>query len=459
MSKAGGNDGSLSASFRFPLLRPDDFAARLSVRMDTSATPKLSLQPLPGFRDFYPAEHAVRQYIFETWRRVARSYAFAECDGPMLESEDLYIKKSGGELVGQLFNFIDKGDRRVTLRPEMTPTVARMIAVRDRDYKKPVKWFSIASFFRYEKQQDGRLREFCQLNCDLFGDASIGGEAELLALAIDLFRAFGLTAADFHLRVNDRRAWDEFLGARGIEPERRPAFLQIIDKLEREPRAVAEPKLAAFGVSWDELQAFLAAPAPIFGPLIAELEARGLREFVKFDATIVRGLAYYTGLVFEVFAPAHGRALAGGGRYDDLIATLTDGGVSMHAFGFAVGDVVLEKVLRAIPQTREKLEAAVRAATALDAYGVIADETRRPEALRLFAELRGAGLRLDYPLAAAKVGKQFQAAEAAGARHAIVVGAEWPQVKLKTLATREEKELAHENLILQFTPSLSSTRI
>lgn len=415
--------------------------------MDTPAPIKLSLQPLPGFRDFYPAEHAARQYIFETWRRVCRSYAFSEYDGPMLEPEELYVKKSGGELVGQLFNFVDKGKRAVALRPEMTPTVARMLAVRDRDYKKPVKWFSIASFFRYEKQQDGRLREFCQLNCDLFGDRSTGGEAELLALAIDLFRAFGLTAEDFHLRVNDRGAWDEFLGARGIIPERRADFLQIIDKLEREPRAVSEPKLGEFGVGWDELQAFLAAPAPIFGPLIAELEARGLRDYVRFDATIVRGLAYYTGLVFEVFAPAHGRALAGGGRYDDLIATLTDGAVAQHAFGFAVGDVVLEKVLRAIPHTRTKLEEALRAATGLDAYGVIADETRRPEALRLFADLRAAGVRIDYPLAAAKVGKQFQAAEAAGARHAVVIGAEWPQVKLKTLASRTEESCPAEEVL------------
>lgn len=407
--------------------------------MDTPAAPiRLSLQPLPGFRDFYPAECAVRQHIFETWRRVARAYAFAECDGPVLESEDLYLKKSGGELVGQLFNFTDKGDRRVALRPEMTPTVARMIAVKDREYKKPVKWFSIASFFRYEKPQDGRTREFVQLNCDLFGDQTTAGEAELLALAIDLFRAFGMTSDDFHLRVNDRRAWDEFLTARAVEVERRLEFLQIIDKLEREPRAASEPRLAAFGVSWDDLQAFLAAPAPIFGPLIAELEARGLREFVKFDPTIVRGLAYYTGLVFEVFAPAHGRALAGGGRYDDLIGTLTDGKVSTPAFGFAVGDVVLEKVLRAIPHTKEKFESALRASTALDAYGVIADESRRSEALRLFAELRAAGIRLDYPLNPGKVGKQFQAAEAAGARHAVVVGAEWPEVKIKTLATRVE---------------------
>lgn len=405
----------------------------------SNAPTKLSLQPLPGFRDFYPAEFAARQYVFETWRRVARSYAFAECDGPMLEAEELYRKKSGGELVGQLFNFIDKGNRAVALRPEMTPTVARMIAVRERDYKKPVKWFSIAPFFRYEKQQDGRLREFVQLNCDLFGDQSVGGEAELLALAIDLFRGFGLRQEDFYLRVSDRRAWDEFLAARGVEAERRPAFLQLIDKLDFDAPAAAEPKLQAFGLTWAELQEFLQRPSPIFDPLIAELEARGLREFVRFDPTIVRGLAYYTGLVFEVFAPAHGRALAGGGRYDDLIATLTDGAVSLSAFGFAVGDVVLEKVLRAIPHTREQLEAALRDATALDAYGVIADEARRPEALRLLAGLRGAGLRIDYPLGPAKVGKQFQAAEAAGARRAIVIGAEWPQVKIKTLATRTEE--------------------
>lgn len=397
------------------------------------------MQTLPGFREFFPADFAARRYIFEHWRRVARSYAFVEFEGPTLESVDLYKKKSGGELVGQLFEFTDKGKREVALRPELTPTLARMIATRERDFKKPIKWFSVGSFFRYEKQQDGRLREFAQLNCDLFGDRSVAGEAEMIALAIDLFQAFGLTEKDFYVRINDRRVWEQFLAERGVGPDRFEEFLQIIDKLEREREEANVAKLESFGIQLPELRAFLSKPAPLLEPLAQELAGRGLNDFVRFDATIVRGLAYYTGVVFEVFAPAHGRALAGGGRYDDLIKTLSDGKVDLPAIGFAVGDVVLEKVLRATPHAADKLEAAVRADVAPQVYGVIADEARRGDAVKLFANLRNAGLRVDYPLAPMKVGKQFQLAEQAGARFAIVVGTEWPEFKLKTLATRDER--------------------
>ncbi len=402
------------------------------------------MQTLPGFRDFYPADFAVRRYIFEHWRRVARAYGFAEYEGPTLEGVDLYRKKSGGELVGQLFEFIDKGKREVALRPEMTPTLARMVAAKERDFKKPIKWFSMGSFYRYEKQQDGRLREFAQLNCDLFGDRSVAGEAEMIALAIDLFRTFGLTGKDFYVRINDRRVWEQFLTERGIAGERSGEFLQIIDKLEREREEVNVAKLAAFGLTLPELREFLAKPAPVLEALAVELANRGLQEFVRFDATIVRGLAYYTGVVFEVFATAHNRALAGGGRYDDLLKTLSEGSVDLPALGFAIGDVVLEKVLRATPVAAEKLEAAIRAEHAPQVYGVIADEARRTEAVKLFSELRREGVRVDYPLAPMKVGKQFQLAEQAGVPFAIVVGAEWPEVKLKTLATREERVLAGE---------------
>ncbi len=400
------------------------------------------MQVLPGFRDFYPADLAVRRYIFDTWRNVARTFGFAEYDGPTLESVELYRKKSGGELVGQLFDFVDKGKREVALRPEMTPSLARMVAARERDFRKPIKWFSIAPFFRYEKQQDGRLREFVQLNCDLFGDRSVAGEAEMLTLAIELFRAFGLGPSDFHLRVNDRRVWEDFLRARGIsEPARHEEFLQLIDKLEREKDENTAVRLEGFGVTPGELQEFLSRPAPVFDALIAELELRGLREFVRFDATIVRGLAYYTGLVFEVFAPVHGRALAGGGRYDELIKTLSDGSADLPALGFAVGDVVLEKVLRASPAAAARMELAVARLESLDVYVVIADEARRGDGLRLAGVLRSAGLRVDYALGSLKIGKQFQVAGHLGARFALTVGAEWPEVKLKNLVTRVEASL------------------
>lgn len=402
------------------------------------------MQPLPGFRDFYPADTAARQYLFAKWREVTRRYGFAEVDGPTLEPIDLYRKKSGGELLGQLFNFTDKGEREVALRPEMTPTLARMIAAADKQYKKPLKWFSIANFFRYEKQQKGRLREFTQLNCDLVGEASPAADAEMIALAIDLMREFGLTKDDFYVRINDRNVWLGFLAARGVAAERAPEFLQIIDKLERDKPEATDAKLQPFNVTRPELDAFLARPASELGGALAALEtdltARGLRDFVEFDPKIVRGLAYYTGVVFEVFDRAKkSRALAGGGRYDELIGLLSDGAVNLPALGFAVGDVTLLDLLRALPHT-----AAAITATAPEIYVVIADEQRRPRALQLIGQLRTAGRSVDFALVPQKVGKQFQTAEALGAKHAVVIGSEWPQVKIKTLATREERKVPNE---------------
>jgi histidyl-tRNA synthetase len=409
------------------------------------------MQALPGFRDFYPADCAARNYLFERWREVARRYGFVEVDGPTLEPIDLYRKKSGGELLGQLFNFTDKGEREVALRPEMTPTLARMVAARDREFKKPLKWFSIASFFRYEKQQKGRLREFTQLNCDLIGEASPAADAEMIALVIDLMRACGLTEQDFYVRVNDRNVWLDFLRARDVSTERAAEFLQIIDKLEREKPEVTAEKLRAFGVAREELDAFLARPASELGGALgaveADLSARGLRGFVEFDPKIVRGLAYYTGVVFEVFdREKKSRALAGGGRYDELIGLLSDGAVKHPALGFAVGDVTLLDLLRALPHTAARLDAAVKSASAPEVFVVIADEAFRPQALALAGQLRDSGCRVDFALGPQKMGKQLQTAEALGAARAVIVGAEWPQVKLKTLATREETVLLAADL-------------
>ena len=401
------------------------------------------IQNLPGFRDFYPADCAARQYVFDCWRETARRYGFAEVDGPVLESVDLYKKKSGGELAGQLFDFKDKGEREVALRPEMTPTLARMVAARDREFKKPLKWFSIASFFRYEKPQKGRLREFVQLNCDLIGEASPAADSEMIALAVDLMRACGLTADDFYIRVNDRNVWLDFLRGRGIAPERADEFLQIIDKLERERPEVTAQKLAGLGITREEIDAFLARPASELGGALGavetDLRARGLLDYVTFDPRIVRGLLYYTGVVFEVFDRGRkSRALAGGGRYDELIGLVSDGAVRHPAFGFAVGDVTLLDLLRELPHTAATLDAAVRDAAAPEVYVVVADEEYRPQALGLVGALRTGGRRVDFALTPAKVGKQFQMAEALGARQVAVVGSEWPVIKLKTLATREE---------------------
>ena len=408
------------------------------------------MQSLPGFRDFFPSDCARRNYITGTWRRVARSFGFAEYDGPTLEPLDLYRKKnSGGEILGQLFSFTDKGEREVALRPEMTPTVARMLIAKAREYRKPIKWFSIAPFFRYEKQQSGRLREFLQLNCDLVGDGSSEADAEMIALLIETLRAFGLTAADVVVRVSDRGAWMDFLAAQGLADEARAReALSIIDKLEREPREVLETKLAAFGLKLAAVEEFIKTARPLFfDKLRANLEARGLDGFCELDLRIVRGLAYYTGLVFEVFDRRQSRrALAGGGRFDRLLADLSDGKVDLPAIGFGLGDVVLGDLLEDLPATKARMDTAIAAAQSADVYVVVADESRRREALGVVQSLRALGLRTDYPLGADKVGRQFKDADASGARFAVVVGAEWPALKVKDLKARTEADLPQESL-------------
>src|SRR5947208_16634397 len=201
------------------------------------------MQALPGFRDFLPNESAKRNYIFARWREVARRYGFVEWDGPVLEPTELYTKKSGPEIVSQLFNFKDKGEREVAMRPELTPTLARVVAAHEREFKKPLKWFSIGQFFRYEKQQRGRLREHFQLNCDIVGEASLTADIELVAICIDILRAFGLTEKDFIVRVSDRDFWTDFLRQNNVPPDHWEELLQVIDRSGRESREKTAEKL------------------------------------------------------------------------------------------------------------------------------------------------------------------------------------------------------------------------
>ena len=418
------------------------------------------MDKLPGFRDFYPADCARRNYVLETWRGVARRYGFVEFDGPVVESMELYEKKSGGELVGQLFTVgvtAEPGAVKGALRPEMTPTLARMVAARERDFKKPLKWFCVPNFFRHERQQRGRLREFYQLNCDIIGEASPAADAELLAVLIDMLRACALTESDFVVRLSSRTAWQSFFTANArradgaaLTAEDEYEFFQIVDKAERAPQEKTAAALEKFGMSAEALLAFMRSKEPTaeLAPIIADLQARGLGAFVEVDYAIVRGLAYYTGVVFEVFDLAKNeRALAGGGRYDRLLSLMSDGKVDLPALGFGMGDVVLLNLIDEIPAAKAKLDAWCSAQHACDLYVVIAKEELRPQALALVQELRDAGKRTDFALAPAKVGKQFQAAENLGARLAVVIGEEWPRVKVKTLATREERELSREELL------------
>lgn len=415
-----------------------------------------AMQLLPGFRDFYPDDCARRNYILETWRSVARRYGFVEFDGPVLEPIELYKKKSGGELVGQLFDFTDKGERHVALRPEMTPTLARMVAARERDFKKPLKWFCVPQFFRYEKQQRGRLREFYQLNCDILGEPSPAADAELVAVVIDLLRGFGLGEKDFVVRLSSRTAWQEFFARAGGQPEDEYEFFQIVDKAERNPPEKTDAALAKFGLTAQHVLDFMRSKTATaeLAPILADLTARGLGGFVEIDYAIVRGLAYYTGVVFEVFDRSKNeRALAGGGRYDKLLSLMSDGKTDLPALGFGMGDVVLANLINDTPAAKAQLDAWLARERAADVYVVIAKEERRPEALALVQRLRDAGQRTDFPLTAAKIGKQFQTAEQLGARIAVLVGDEWPQVKVKTLATREEQLIAADAVLACLQPS------
>jgi histidyl-tRNA synthetase len=386
---------------------------------------------LPGFRDFYPQELAERAYIMNAWREVARRYAFVEYDGPPLEPLELYTRKSGDEIVGQLYNFVDKGDREVALRPEMTPTVARMVAARSNALRKPVRWFSMPQLFRYERQQKGRLREHYQLNVDIFGSADVAADAELLAVALDIMRALGLTHEDIVARVSDRRILTAYLRSLGVSTDAMDAVYGVIDKLERTPRDVSAGKLSSAGVPAPGIEAILRIKTTTvadvsraltgadtgvvdeFAQYQRYLDALGVGAYVQFDLSIVRGLAYYTGIVFELFdRTGEFRAVAGGGRYDDLLESL--GGAAMPALGFGMGDVVLGELLKAKGLMKP-------AAQGADVW-LAAEETAPLErVMREAATRRAAGQSVEYALRPQSLSKQKKAAQASGARQFVTL--------------------------------------
>lgn len=413
------------------------------------------MERLPGFRDFYPEPlpHSdvwsadARQHIFDAWRTTARRYGFREYDGPPLEPLELFTTKSGEEIVGQLYNFIDKGERAVALRPEMTPTLARMVAAHERNYKKPIKWFAIPQLFRYERQQKGRLREHFQFNADIIGESSPAADAELIALLIDSLRALGLTSSDFVIRLSSRNAWQQFYAEGKGEPEKAYEFYQAIDKLEREKPEITEQRLQALGFSAASVNEFIgqAKPTDELQQILDNLSARGLEAYVKIDYQVIRGLAYYTGVVFEAFdRKGELRAIAGGGRYDNLVKLLSDGRVDSPALGFGMGDVVLLELIKA-RKLLPKFDAAV------DVYVLIEDESQRSAGLRLIQQLRSQGLAVEYSLSALKPDKQFKRALELGAR--FTAKCEGELVRVKNLGTREEKALPTAEVCFLFARS------
>ena len=407
-------------------------------------------QSLPGFRDFYPEDCAVRNYVFDHWRSVAHRYNFHEYEGPVLEPSELYRKKSGEEILRQLFHFEDRGERSVAMRPELTPTLARMAVARQRDYRKPMRWFGIGQFFRYEKPQKGRGREFYQLNVDILGESSASADAELIAFAIDLMLDFGFRGEDFIIRLSNRDAWIDFMRAESMAMENLQEFLQIIDKMERESPETTDKKLTALGSSRQAVDNFISSAAADkhFSSIMQNLKARNLSDYVMIDLGVVRGLAYYTGTVFEVFDRGKAmRAVAGGGRYDNLCGLISNDTTSMPACGFAMGDVVITDLIKETKNAHSRLLSHLGAANTTDVQVIIADESIRHEALYTIQHLRNAGFRVNYSMTENKVGKQFTQAEHAKARVAVIIGSEYPQVGVKDLVERKEEKIEAGEMI------------
>jgi histidyl-tRNA synthetase len=395
----------------------------------------MAFQSLPGFRDFFPADHAARHQIVTAWRETSLRYGFEEYDGPPLEPLELYVEKSGEEIVAQLYAFRDKGGREVALRPEMTPTLARMIGDRGRSLPKPIRWFSIPQLFRYERTQRGRLREHFQWNVDIVGESDIAADAEVLAVALEALAALGLGSGDIVARVNDRRLLERVLIGSGVAPDRLGAAYAAIDKMGREEESRTRQRLVddagLDGAAADrvveglrlDLDGLAAAHADDDG-VVTEvdrlrayfglLDDLGWRDRTRFDSSIVRGLAYYTGTVFEIFDRAGElRAICGGGRYDNLLAAVSS--LEMPAVGFGMGDVVLGELLR----ERGLLPSS---APGPDYYLVTVSEAERPLMRRIAKSLRGRGHSVAYSLRHIGVGKQFREANGRAARQAIVLG-------------------------------------
>ena len=391
---------------------------------------------------------------------MAARYGFEEYDGPPLEPVELYTKKSGEEIVEQLYSFTDKGERFITLRPEMTPTLARMVAQRAAQLKKPIRWFSMPQLFRYERAQRGRLREHFQLNMDIIGEPGPLADAEVIGAAVDIVRALGFGPDAVRARVSDRRTLAAVLAAEhGVGPEELPGVLAALDKFAKSRAAAEEgleralgsragesgPLLAFFG-SLDDPAGLLAheAAAPL-RECVDALGAMGLGAFVDVDFRIVRGLAYYTGIVFELFDAGRSlRAICGGGRYDDLLKQV--GGVDLPCVGFGMGDVVLGELLgdRDGPPKAEPVVTVFVAAVGDD---------DRPAALALAHGLRERGLGVEFALKRQALGKQLELAAARGARAAVVVGpAERAagEAVVRTLATGAERRVALAELTRDF---------
>jgi histidyl-tRNA synthetase len=419
---------------------------------------KAILQAPRGTRDFYPEQMARLQWLFSQWRQVSLRHGFEEYDGPSFEQLDLYTIKSGDEIVSQLFSFEDRGGRDLALRPELTPTLARMIAVKANALPRPIKWFSIPRSCRAERPQKGRLREFFQWNIDIVGSSEVLTDAECIFVALDFFRQVGLGPDLIELRVNSRFIVASLLADAGIAADRHIQMYALMDKFEKlsasefdayaREQNVSESELAAVKTilhvpdlqtleslaKSDESKAELAK----MQQLKQYLDDFGVGEYFVYKPSVVRGLAYYTGIVFEVFdRSANMRALAGGGRYDNLISMF--GGPSMPAVGFGMGDVVLMDLLDELGKTP-----AIPSHLPPDFFVIDADPALFATVLKIVGQLRGKGLAADYAPKRQAMGKQFKVATNRQAKFAVIVGDETKTqnlVSIKNLTSGVQKQI------------------
>ncbi len=416
-------------------------------------------QGVRGTRDFYPDDMRLRNWLFERFHSAARSHGFDEYDAPVLESEELYTRKAGEEIVGQLYNFEDKGGRRVALRPEMTPSLARMVMARAGGLALPIKWYSIPQCWRYERTQRGRGREHYQWNVDIWGMNGVEADAELLSILVQFFHSVGLKSEDLVIRISSRKVLEEVLGSLAIEGEIFAQTCVIVDKMDKLPEDVIQAQLSDLGLSSDSISTILSvlgitdldslssalnsdSEALIeLQSLFSLCESYGISDWVSFDASVVRGLAYYTGPVFEAHDRAGNlRAICGGGRYDKLIGTL--GGNDLPATGFGFGDMVVMELLAdkgLLPELSNGVDDVV--------FGMGTE--LRGAAMQVAAKLRSAGRTVDLVLEDKKMKWVFKHAERCGTtRLVMVMPDEWAEgkVRIKNLDSGEESTVAMYDL-------------
>ncbi len=404
---------------------------------------KTTIPTVKGTRDFYPEEMAVRAWLLGKIRKVSEMYGYQEYEGPFLERLDLYAAKSGEELVNkQSYVFEDRGGDRITLRPELTPTLARMVAQRQNELAFPARWWMFGPFWRYERPQKGRTREFFQWNIDMLGATTPECDAEMIAIAVSLFRELGLPADKVRIAVNSRKLLNEELTTLGLRDDLRKEVIHIIDRRDKLPPKEWEEYALAAGVTSDQLQGIYAMLADQqlwqkseeLRRAFAVLDHMGMKEYVEYDPGVIRGLDYYTGIVFEAQARAGGRAIFGGGHYDNLISAV--GGEPLPATGFAMGDVMITVLLKEyglIPELQ---------LVPADVFVTVFDEASLADSFALSAGLRAAGLKVVVYPEAVKLQKQLKFADRMAIRFVVIAGPDERaagQVTIKDLHTRTQE--------------------